>query len=79
MTDLYYPPRLMARSAAAQYLGIGITMFDELVAEGMIPKPKKMRSKYLWDRIDLEGVANELERDDRSVKQKMFDHYSEPH
>lgn len=78
-TGLAFPPRLMDRTTAAKYLGIGITMFDELMAEGIIPRPKKLRSKSLWDRIDLEGVANSLERDDRSVKQRMFDHYSDRH
>lgn len=74
-TGLPYPPRLMDRGTAAKYLSIGITMFDELVNEGVIPRPKKLRSKFLWDRVDLEGVANELQDDTRTVKEQMFDHY----
>lgn len=74
-TGLAYPPRLMDRSTASKYLSIGITMFDELVMEGVIPKPKKLRSKFLWDRIDLEGVANDLAEDGRTVTQTMLDHY----
>lgn len=74
-TGLAYPPRLMDRGTAAKYLSIGITMFDELVADGTIPRPKKLRSKFLWDRVDLEGVANGLLEDTRTVKDQMFDHY----
>lgn len=74
-TGLTYPPRLMDKGTAAKYLSIGLTMFDQLVTDGVIPRPKRLKSKYLWDRIDLEAVANDLTEDTRTVKQQMFDRF----
>lgn len=57
-------------------MGVGITTFDEMVAEATFPKPKKIKSKLVWDRVDLDLVANNLTTEDnRSVKEKMFEHY----
>ncbi len=76
MHDLFaYPPRFMSRSEAARYLSMGTTMFDELVAEGIFPKPKKLRSKLVWDRIDLDAAANDVPVDGRTVTQTMIEHY----
>jgi predicted DNA-binding transcriptional regulator AlpA len=70
-----YPPRLMDRAEAARYLSVGITVFDEMVAEGMFPRPKKIKSKQVWDRIDLESAASAIPEDGRTVTQTMLDHY----
>lgn len=76
--DLFsYPPRLMGRAEAARYLGCSITTFDEMVADGTFPKPKKIKSKLVWDRVDLDLAASDLSTDDRTVKQKMLDYYRE--
>ena len=34
---------------AALYVGIGVTMFDELVREGKMPQPVYVRSRLVWD------------------------------
>jgi hypothetical protein len=48
------PPRGLSRDESARYLGIGVTLFDELVAEGKLPKPKHIRSRRVWDRHKLD-------------------------
>ena len=35
-----YPPRGMSRDEAARYIGAGATKFDEMVADGRMPRPK---------------------------------------
>ena len=38
--SLTYPPRGLNREEAARYVGIGTSLFDRLVEEGRMPKPK---------------------------------------
>ncbi|MET4721865.1 excisionase family DNA binding protein [Bradyrhizobium japonicum] len=36
-----YPPRGMSRDEVARYVGVGTTKFDEMVADGRMPSPRK--------------------------------------
>lgn len=59
--DLYaYPPRGMRRPEAARYIGVGITKFDEMVADGRMPKPKRIESIVVWDRVQLDAAFIDL-------------------
>lgn len=53
-------PRGLSRIEAAAYIGISTGMFDSLVAEGRMPKPKPVRTRLLWDRIELDSAFNAL-------------------
>lgn len=63
------PPRGLSRRAAAQYVGLGCTKFDELVKAGRLPKPLQFDGRRVWDRLALDqafeamsdpnGVRNE--------------------
>lgn len=76
MSDSFsYPPRFMGRSEAARYMGVGVTLFDELMAEGVFPSPCHAKSKQIWDRVDLDRAAAAMPKDNRTVKEQMFDHY----
>jgi predicted DNA-binding transcriptional regulator AlpA len=49
-------PRLIGREAAAAYLSVSPTTFDEMVKDGRMPRPKKLGERRLaWDvrAIDL--------------------------
>jgi hypothetical protein len=37
--SLAYPPRGMSRDEAARYIGVGVTKFDEMVADRRMPPP----------------------------------------
>lgn len=44
------PPRLIGREAAAAYLSVSSTIFDEMVRDGRMPRPKKLGERRLaWD------------------------------
>jgi predicted DNA-binding transcriptional regulator AlpA len=58
-----YPPRGMRREAAAAYIGLGVTKFDELVADGRMPKPKRVDGCVIWDRFQLEAAFTDLPDD----------------
>lgn len=58
--SLSYPPRGLSRDEAARYVGLGATKFDELVKEGKMPKPKRVGSRIVWDRVALDIAFTDL-------------------
>ena len=65
---LSLPPRGLSRLEAAQYIGVSPTTFDQMVADGRMPKPKRIGRRAIWDRqlLDLYFTAlpDENDRDD---------------
>ena len=57
---LPWPHRGLSRPEAAAYVGMGITLFDQCVAEGTMPKPKRVKSRVIWDRLALDRAFSEL-------------------
>lgn len=57
---LGFPPLLLSREQAATYLGIGTTKFDEMVADGRMPRPRKIDARRVWHRIEIEAHAADL-------------------
>ncbi len=51
-------PRRTTRSAT--YIGIGTTLFDEMVRDGRMPKPKKINGLRRWDRYALDLAYDAL-------------------
>lgn len=45
------PPtaRGLSRTGAADYIGISPALFDQMVADGRMPKPKRINSRTVWD------------------------------
>ena len=48
------PPRGLSRVQSAAYIGVGPTKFDEMVADGRMPKPKRIDGRVVWDRLELD-------------------------
>lgn|SRR5262249_45833640 len=46
--------RGLSRVEAAIYIGIGVTKFDTLVAIGVMPKPKRIDHRRVWDILELD-------------------------
>ena len=59
-----YPPRGMSREKAARYVGVGITKFDEMVADRRMPKPKRIDGRVVWDLYRLDAAFSDLPEDD---------------
>jgi predicted DNA-binding transcriptional regulator AlpA len=61
-------PRGLSREQAAEYVGVGITKFDQMVADGRMPKPKRIDGRVVWDRLQLDTAFSALpdgnDRDD---------------
>ena len=54
------PPRGLSRDEAAEYLGLGATLFDELVKQGTMPEPVKAGGRVVWDRFALDRAFEAL-------------------
>jgi predicted DNA-binding transcriptional regulator AlpA len=57
------PPRGICREAAAAYVGISPTLFDEMVGDGRMPRPKRINSRTVWDRHQLDKAFDALPDD----------------
>jgi hypothetical protein len=49
-----FAPRGMRRPAAAYYIGVSPTKFDEMVNDGRMPPPKVADGCVVWDRTLLD-------------------------
>jgi len=54
-------PRGLSRVQAAEYIGVGVTKFDEMVGDGRMPRPKRIDGRNVWDRIKLDEAFAALE------------------
>ena len=61
--SLTYPPRGLNREEAARYVGIGTSLFDRLVEEGRMPKPKHIGKRVVWDRLKLDAAFADFDED----------------
>lgn len=48
------PPRGLSRTEAAAYIGVSPSLFDILVKDGEMPRPKAIRSRRIWDRWQVD-------------------------
>ena len=53
-------PRGLNREQAAGYVGVGVTLFDRMVADGRMPKCKPMSGRRVWDRRQLDDALDRL-------------------
>ena len=68
MTDTY-PPRGLSREEAARYIGVGVSMFDELVRGGRMPRPARLGRRVVWDRFKIDAAFADLHDDSAAENQ----------
>ena len=61
---LNLPPRGLSRTEAAAYIGVSPTKFDEMVKDGRMPKPKRVDTRSIWDRVRLDIAFDGLPGDE---------------
>lgn len=57
-------PRGLSRGQAAEYIGVGLTKFDDMVKDGRMPKSKTIDGRRVWDRVKLDAAFALLPGDD---------------
>ncbi len=50
----------LSRTESAQYIGVGVSLFDEMVADGRMPPPKQINSRKVWPRTRFDEAFAEL-------------------
>lgn len=56
--------RGLSAAEAAIYIGIGLTKFSQLVALGVMPKPRMIGSRRVWCVTDLDAAFDDLPMED---------------
>ena len=54
-------PRGLRRGLAAEYIGVSLSLFDNLVLEGQMPKPKRIHGRTIWDRVAVDRAFDLLD------------------
>ena len=55
------PPRLIGRDAAAAYVGVSPNTFDKMIADGLMPNPRRLTERRLaWDMRQLDTAVDRL-------------------
>ena len=55
--------RGLSRSCAAEYVGCSPRKFDQMIREGIMPAPRLIGTKRIWDRVELDEAFEELPHD----------------
>lgn len=63
LATLTYAPRGLSREEAARYVGISPSKFDQLVTARAMPEPRRVGTRKVWDRQELDLAFDELPRD----------------
>jgi hypothetical protein len=53
-------PRGLSRVQASAYVGVGVTKFDQMVADHRMPPPKAVDGRLVWDRLKLDEAFEAL-------------------
>ena len=59
-----YWPRGLSRVRSAEYVGVGTTLFDEMVGDGRMPAPKRINDRKVWDLWELDPAFTALPSDE---------------
>jgi predicted DNA-binding transcriptional regulator AlpA len=54
---------MLSREQAADYCGISPCTFDRAVTEGLMPAPKRIFGRVLWDLDQLDAALDRLPND----------------
>jgi excisionase family DNA binding protein len=54
------PPRGLSREQAAEYVGVSATKFDEMIADGRMPRAIEVDRRRVWDRRKLDRSFDAL-------------------
>jgi len=49
-------PRGLSRAQAAAYVGVSPGLFDAMVEDGRMPRPRHANARRIWDRIQLDDA-----------------------
>jgi hypothetical protein len=66
-TSRVYSPRAFSREQAAAHVGVGTTKFEQMVADGRMPKPFAIDGRVVWCVYELDTYFDRLPRRDQNA------------
>ncbi|MBK1968381.1 XRE family transcriptional regulator [Brevundimonas diminuta] len=66
-------PRGLCRIQASEYIGIGVSKFDQLVGDGRMPSAKRIDGRKIWDRNALDRAFLALPDDGPNPENNPWD------
>ena len=66
-------PRGLNRIKSAAYIGIGVGLFDQMVTDGRVSKPKHINSRLVWDRRKLDEDFDALPENAESLLENPWE------
>jgi predicted DNA-binding transcriptional regulator AlpA len=70
--QIAYPPRGLSRDEAARYVGVSNTTFDRMVQFGWMPRPKRVFTRLIWDRLQLDAAFTDLSEQQANPLDRML-------
>ena len=67
------PPRGLRREEGAANIGVSPSKFDEMVADGRMPRPKRIDGRRVWDRLKLDEAFAALDEEGAFVRRSVWD------
>jgi hypothetical protein len=67
------PRRGLSRDEASMYIGVGASKFDEMVADGRMPPPRKIDNRKVWDIRQLDAAFDALPSESPAVAGTSWD------
>ncbi|KAI93223.1 hypothetical protein T281_18010 [Rhodomicrobium udaipurense JA643] len=61
------PPRGLSRDQAAEYICASPALFDQLVRDGRMPKPVRINTKPVWDRVEIDLYFSALKSEEAAI------------
>lgn len=62
--------RGLNRKEAASYIGVGVSLFDRMVKDGRMPKPKPVDRRLIWDKVQLDAYFDALPNEGEKPRPK---------
>ncbi len=59
--------RGLSRTLAAAYVNVSLPTFNALVGQGLIPRPRALLSRRVWDRLEIDAYFSRLPYDDGTL------------
>ena len=66
-------PRGLNRIKSACYIGIGDGLYDQMVTDGRVSKPKHINARLVWDRRKLDEAFDALPENAESLLERPWE------
>ncbi len=53
-------PRGLSRADAARYVGVGVSLFNQMITRNLMPPARAIGGRHVWDIRELDAAFDEL-------------------